>query len=230
MEHPCRTYENAPAAYRASVRSGGDQFAHKSSGQPLELLAMAEVLIESHLHVLGVNQAQIDSFLDMRDQLLRAFANQSGKKSSFAIASDLKDARNSADGLEEKVCAAMRSLGFEAILIGKAGKPDGVATAYLSASDNNAPQTYKVSLETKSKKKDQGVVAASTVDVAGVIKHRDEFDCQHALVVARAFPTTQGDVSTLSKHIEDDRAKTAALVATGALKTPKTITLISAPR
>jgi hypothetical protein len=46
-------------------------FVDKSSGLPLEVFAMAEVLLESHLHDVGLGQAQIDSVMTTRDQLLQ---------------------------------------------------------------------------------------------------------------------------------------------------------------
>lgn len=57
--------------------------------------------------------------------------------------------------------------------------------------------------------------------MSAVIRQRDEYQCQHALVVGRAFPTSKGDASALAKEIEGDRKKTAAIGE------PKTITLIT---
>jgi hypothetical protein len=76
-----------------------------------------------------------------------------------------------------------------------------------------------VSLEAKSKKKDTGKVAASTVDIAAVIRHRKQEDCRHAIVVGRNFPAKE--TSALFEHIKDDREKTLALGE------PKTITLMT---
>ena len=91
----------------------------------------------------------------------------------------------------------------------------------LSGDAGGNPRQYAISLEAKSKEKDQGKVAAGTVDIAAVIRHRDKFECQHALVVGRSFPTTQGEKSALAQDIADDRRKTKAL------NDPKTITLIT---
>ena len=55
-----------------------DEFTNKRLGQPLELLAMAEVLTEAHLHAIGVEASKIESFLSIRDQLLRNLTNESG--------------------------------------------------------------------------------------------------------------------------------------------------------
>jgi histidine kinase/DNA gyrase B/HSP90-like ATPase len=208
-------------AWHPFVATFHDEFANRGSGQPLELFAMAEVLTEAHLFAIGVKPEQIEDFLFARDQLLRSLANESGRQSAFAVAVALQNARNNPDALENALCAAFKSLGFEVTPIGGKGKPDGVATALLSADDKGKPRQYGVSLEAKSKEKDQGTVAAGTVKVSAVVRQRDEYKCQHALVVGRAFPTSTGDISALAKEINDDREKTRAVGE------PKTITLIT---
>jgi len=208
-------------AWHPFVATFHDEFSNKNSRQPLELLAMAEVLAEAHLHALGVKQEQIGDFLFLRDELLRNLANESGRQSAFAVALSLQNARNNPDLLEEKLCAAFTSLGFEVTPIGGNGKPDGVATAIISGESDGKPLQYAVSLEAKSKQKDEKKVAAGTVKVSAVARQRNEYRCQHALVIGRAFPTSQGDESALSKEIDEDRTNTAARGE------PKTITLIT---
>jgi hypothetical protein len=208
-------------AWHPFVATFHDEFASSGAGQPLELFAMAEVLAEAQLHAIGVRTDQIDDFVVMRDQLLRNLANESGRQSASAIALSLRDARNNPDALEEKLCAAFTSLGFEVTRIGGKGKPDGVATANLAADKSGNPRQYMVSLEAKSKEKDEGTVAAGTVKVSAIVRQRNDYCCHHAVVVGRAFPTSQGESSALAKEINDDREKTLRL------KEPKTITLIT---
>lgn len=208
-------------AWHPFVSTFHDEFVNKNARQPLELLAMAEVLSEAHLHSLGVKPGQIAEFLSARDQLLRNLANESNRKSPFAVARALHEARNNADLLEEKLCEAFTSLGCDCRRIGGKGKPDGKAVALLSADAKGNTRQYAVSLEAKSKEKDKGKVAAGTVDIAAVIRHRKQYECDHALVVGRSFPTKQGEKSALAQDIADDREKTKAA------NDPKTITLIT---
>ena len=208
-------------AWHPFVATFYDEYTGKKTGQPLQLLAMAEVLAEAHLFELDAPDSLSSAYLDLRDQLLRNLANESGRKSAFAIALGLREARNNADALEDKVCAALDSLGLAVTPLGKKGEPDGVAVASLGGDEKDSSRDYKVSLEAKSKKRDAGTVAASTVDVAAVVEHRDDKGCEHALVVGRAFPTTKGEKSALSKRISADRAASAAKGV------PKTITLIT---
>lgn len=196
-----------------------EEFTNKSTRQPLELLAMAEILAEAHLYSIGVRPEQIGEFLTARDQLLRTLANESGRQSPMTVARSLQEARNNPDMLEKKLCAAFASLGCDCRPIGGKGNPDGVAVAGLSADSKGNPRHYSVSLEAKSKRKDAGKVAASTVDIAAVIRHRKKEECQHAVVVGRDFPAKE--TSALAEDIEDDRKKTLAQ------EDPWTITLIT---
>jgi hypothetical protein len=180
---------------------------------------MAEILLEAHLYSIGVRPEQIGEVLTARDQLLRTLANESGRQSPMAVARSLQDARNNPDMLEQKLCAAFTSLGCDCRPIGGSGNADGVAVAGLSADGKGNPRQYGVSLEAKSTRRDSGKVAASTVDVAAVIRHRKKEDCQHAIVVGRDFPTRE--TSALAHDIDDDREKTLAQ------GDPKTITLIT---
>ena len=198
-----------------------DEFRNKRLGQPLELLAMAEVLTEAHLHVFGVGPSKINDFLFARDQLLRNLTNESGRQSALSVANALSEARNSPDQLEKAVCDAFRSLGFDVTPLGNRGEPDGVAAAYLSADEQGKPRHYKVSLEAKSKETSGTTVSAKSVGIATVAQHRDKRECEHAIVIGPAFPTSSGDTSALGWQIRADREKSRASGAA------KTITLIT---
>jgi hypothetical protein len=196
-----------------------EEYTSKSARQPLELLAMAEILAEAHLHSIGVQHDLIGEFLTARDQLLRTLANESGRQSPMAVARSLQEARNNPDTLEQKLCAAFTSLGCDCRPIGGKGRADGIAVASLSADSKGNPRHYSVSLEAKSKRKDAGKVAASTVDIAAIVRHRKQEQCQHAIIVGRDFPAKE--TSALAQDIDDDRQKTLAQ------GDQKTITLIT---
>ena len=187
-----------------------DEFINKTHGQPLELFAMAEVLAEASLHSTGVKTEKIEEFLLTRDQLLRHLANESGRQSAASVANELLNACNSPRLLEEGVCKAFRNLGFDVTPLGQSGNPDGVATANLSANADGKPRRYSVSLEAKSKRDADGKISAKDVGIGGVALHRDKHGCDHAIVVGPAFPTTQGEKSTLWKLIEKDRRQSKA--------------------
>lgn len=207
-------------AWHPFVATFYDEFVNKRAALPLELLAMAEVLAEAHLYAIGIRRQQIEEFMAIRDQLLRNLANESGRQSAFAIATHLLNARNNPDGLEDKVCAAFTSLGFEVTPLRKRGQPDGVATAHLAAAVDGKPRRYAVSLEAKSKMELGAKVSAKSVGISTIVRQRDQWECDHAVVVGPEFPTTQGDKSALALEIDGDRRKSSAEGK------PKTITLI----
>lgn len=196
--------------YHPFVATFYDEFNNPRRRQPLELLAMAEVLAEAHLYSIGVASGQIEDFLSARDQLLRYLTDATGRQSALSIANRLLDARNSPDALEEAVNAAFGSLGFDVTPLGKSGRPDGVASAHAAAEQPGQARGYKVSLEAKSKVIAGAKVSAKAVGIAEVVRHRDAFECDHAVVVGPGFPTSRGDQSALGDGIAKDRANTLA--------------------
>ncbi len=197
-----------------------DEFTSKASGLPLEIFAMAEVLLESHLYQAALKQDQIDAVMTVRDQLLRHVAQESGRRTALAVANALRNARNDEDKLEIEVVEAFRSLGFDATRVSGKGKPDGVAKAHLSADSNGKPRRYATTLEAKSKKKEGTKVKTKTFGVSTIARQRDEWQCEHAIVVAPAFDHTPGKDSALAREIKSDRENTAASGK------PRTITAI----
>lgn len=197
-----------------------DEFTSKTTGLPLELFAMAEVLLESHLHQAGLKQDQMDLIMTARDQLLRYVAQESGRRTALTVANGLRQARNDEDRLEMELVEAFRSLGFDATRVGGKGKPDGVAKAHLSPGPDNKPKRYAVTLEAKSKKREGSKLKTKTFGVSTIARQRDEANCDHALVVASAFDHTPGKDGALAKEIRADRASTAASGK------PRTITAI----
>ena len=191
--------------YHPFVETFEEEFTSKKQGQPLELLSMAEVLVESQLYALGVQQDKIDELLSIRDQLLRYLANESGRRSAASVAHALSDARNNRDRLEECTCDAFVSLGFDVMRLGKNGKPDGVATAILPAGKNNMPRRYKISLEAKSTEDPSKRLAEKDVRPSTVIRHRKKWVCDHAVVVGPAFQTSKGDASALGNCVAEAR-------------------------
>lgn len=206
-------------AWHPFVATFYDEFYSKATALPLQLLAMAEVLNEARLVSMNLDSEIVDEFLSTRDQLLRYLANESGRKSAFSVALGLVNARNNPDALEDALNEAFGSLGFDVTPIGGSGKPDGVATAPLSADSRGRARRYSVSLEAKSKEKDKGKVAAGTVKVSAIRRQRDAYQCNHTIVVGRDFPAKA--TSALAIEIDDDRKTSKAA------GTPKTITLMT---
>jgi hypothetical protein len=196
-----------------------DEYTSRASGLPLEIFSMAEVLLESQLHQSGAKQVQIDEVMRSRDQLLRSVAAESGRRTALSIANALRNARNDEDQLEIELVECFRSLGFDATRVGGRGKPDGVAKAHLSPTADKDERRYAVTLEAKSKQKDGATVSAKSVGISAIARQRNEYACQHAIVVGPAFPT-KNERNALADEIRSDRE------TSDRLGSPKTVTLM----
>lgn len=179
--------------------------------ETLSLLAMAEVLTEAHLYELGVDRATVAEVMSRRDEMFRQFA-RSMKRNAFIVAQALEDAGTDESKLEEELVAAFDIMGFAAVAIGGKGKPDGKADAHLGARDEGVGRRYSVSLEAKSKETIGKAVSAKSVGVSTVALHRDEFQCEHAIVVGPEFPTAQGEQSSLVKQLKADKVKSGKTI------------------
>ena len=215
-------------AFHPFVAAFYDDFSNTTSGLPLELFAMAEVLLESQLFQAGHSQTDIDATMAIRDQYLRDVASRAGPRTALAVAIALREARNDEHRLETELVSAFDKLGFKASQPGRKSakdkgkdKPDGLAVANLGVDSNGRPQRYSVTLEAKSTQKDGVRVAAATVGVSVVALHRDKYSAEHALVVAASFATTRGDEGSVAQQIAADRKQTKDA------GTPRTITLIT---
>lgn len=191
-----------------------DEFGDQKKNLPLQLFAISEILLEASLHA-TFDSETITTVLDSRDELLRHLARASGIQNSLTVAQDLVAAASNATALEDAVVLAFRQLGFEAVPKGNSDEPDGLAEAFLSP-DSAGANHYRVSLEAKTKREPGGKVRKDDVGISTIARHRDEANCDHAIVVGPDFVTGPKDLGAVMREIEADRANNP----------PKTITLI----
>ena len=191
-----------------------DEFGNEKRNLPLQLFAISEVLLEAHLHSSGIDRDQILTVLDERDELLRHLARSRGRQNSLTVAQDLLSSTTSKKELEAAVVAAFNQLGFDAVPRGGNDVSDGIAEAPLAVSDGE-PQRYRVSLEAKSKESHGKKVTKDGVGVSTIARHRDESDCDHAIVVGPGFQTGPKNLGAVLREVHSDSEQTE-----------KTITLI----
>jgi hypothetical protein len=183
-----------------------NEFQSATRSLPLELFAMSEVLLEAHLYQTVSNDQRVQEVLERRDQLLRHLAKTTGKKNAFLIAQDLEEAALDKDALEDELVNAFSSLGFEAVPLGGPKKPDGIAHAHLAA-EKEIQRNYRVSLESKSKESADAKVSAKAVDTAAITRQRDNFECDHAIVVGPDFPSSKNGKTALEEQIRDAKGQ-----------------------
>jgi hypothetical protein len=187
-----------------------DEYEHRTHNVPLELLGMSEVLLEAHLFGLGIDGMTIGDALAQRDELLRTLSRTTGRRNARLIAQALLDAISDKDALEDELVAGFDSMGFDNVIkIGGKGKPDGLAEARLGATEAGAVQSYKVTLEAKSKEDAEKKVSARAVAVSAIVRQRDDYEADFSVVVGPDFPTAQQEEdSALGKEIAAERSKT----------------------
>lgn len=181
-----------------------DEFSDHKKNLPLELFAAAEVLLEAELNDANIGSSAVSVVLDQRDALLRHLARSSGARNSLTVAQALLNAVSSAKGLELALVDAFQQLGFEAVHKAKKGEADGLAEAHLSASETGRQRSYRVALEAKSKEKAGAKVKKSAVEVSTIVRHRDDLNCQYALVVGPDFETGPDNLGAVVQEIQTD--------------------------
>ncbi len=179
-----------------------DSYSRPSSGMPLELYAMAEILTEANLYLMDLDESKIREILKLRDEILRTFVRSATRRTPGMIAYALLDAKDDESRLELEMCAAFETIGFDNVIrIGGSGKPDGTAEAYLPASEEGNFQRYKVGLEAKS----GGKVSAKRLGVSGIARHMENYQCHHHIVIGNGFETSAGDDTASVQEIQELR-------------------------
>ncbi|RKY12788.1 MAG: hypothetical protein DRP65_00265 [Planctomycetota bacterium] len=194
------------------VASFLDEYETNRRSLALELYAMSEVLLEAYLYEVTGDENMVRDVMDLRDELLKHLVRSSGKKNAYLVAQALEDSVTDADALEIALVDAFDSMGFDVSRVGGNGKPDGIAKAYLGASAKGGEQRYIVSLEAKSKQRLGVKVKKSQVGVSTVARQRDEFHCDHAIVVGPDFETKKGNKSAVIREIKANSSKTGKTI------------------
>lgn len=162
----------------------------------LELLATSEVLLEASLYENIRDESTVYELLRQRETLLRSLAQRAENRSPSAVATRLVDASIGWQQFELALVDAFNAMGFDARRVSGNGRPDGIAEARLTPVKGGESRAYAVSLEAKQHKRNVSKDEAKPLTVA---RHRDKFNCNHAVIVARAF--TEGEEAALSIEV-----------------------------
>lgn len=181
-----------------------DEFNDAQRNLPLQLFAVSEIILEAQLRASSVSLDETDTLLSDRDELLRRLARDTGRRNSLTVAQDLVNAASNKKELEDAVVAAFDQLGFEAVPKGAKNDPDGLADAFLPPVEG-VHGYYRVSLEAKSKESIGAKVKKAAVEVSTIARHRDDNNCNHALVVGPVFETGKNDDGAVVQEIDADR-------------------------
>ncbi|HXM20274.1 MAG TPA: ATP-binding protein [Terriglobales bacterium] len=174
---------------------------HYKNPEPFVLLASTEVLTEGFMHDQGISAEVSRLVLEQRDRFLRQLV-YSRPVAAPLVAQMLRDTVSSPDGLEDAAYRGFRTLGFEVTKLGGKGKPDGVGYANLGVrEDKNASYTF--TYDTKSTGKDR--VQAHTVGSGTLARHRDKYNAQYAIAVARDVAGRDDPESAINQEAKGQR-------------------------
>ncbi len=192
---------------------------------PLESMIITEVLTESHLYELSLDEGMINDIIKKRDSTLRQLA-LSDKMGIPTAAMFLKESLDNATGLEEAVARVLTVFGFEVTPIGGNGEPDGKAEACLGFSEEGKKKSYSLTYDAKSTAKNK--IAAATAHLSGLRRHREKYSADFSLEVAIDYQGSTDEMSAIS--IEAKNEKVTMLTAKDLIKlllliTPKQIGL-----
>lgn len=149
--------------------------------------ALVDLLTDVYILDSGISEERLDEIRDYRDRMHRLVANLR-RQSAPQIAKLLSETTDHIKGFEIIVGDALEYLGFVVVRMGESGKPEGTASAIVSRQgDNGTSENYKLTYDAKSSQK--GKASAGNVGVAGLARHRDDYEAQYSLVVAPSFAT-----------------------------------------
>lgn len=192
---------------------------------PLESMVITEVLTESHLYELSLDESMVNEIIKRRDSTLRQLA-LSDKMGIPSAAMFLKDSLDNPSGLEEAVARVLTVFGFEVTPIGGNGEPDGKAEACLGFNEEGKNKSYSLTYDAKSTAKNK--IAAATAHLSGLRRHRETYKADFSLEVAIDYQGSDDEMSAIS--VEAKNEKVTMMTAKDLIKlllliTPKQIGL-----
>lgn len=185
------------------------------NAEPFQILGIAEVLTEAYLLEMGMRPEDVVDLLARRDDFLRELV-YTGRLSAPLVADMLRDAGGDPKGLEKAVSAAFTSLGFDVTPLGKSGEPDGIARARMGvrSGTNQSKASYTIAYDAKSTKGDR--VQTVNVNMAGIDRHRRDYNADFAVAVAKKFADTKEDEAAV---VNEARRLSVTLIQTSDLAT-----------
>jgi hypothetical protein len=159
------------------------------SSEPLDVIALAEVLTEAYLRDRGVAPHTAKEIIELRDSLLRQIVSVR-PASAVAIATRLRDAGSDEKILEIALTDAFKTLGFDVTPLGGSGKPDGIAKAGLGfMAELGKAGRYSLTYDAKSTS--AAKAQTGNLHLGEVAQHKKDYQADFAVVAAKDFQTTE---------------------------------------
>lgn len=143
--------------------------------------ALVDLLTQAFMADAGISNDLLDQISEYRDQTFRLIA-QRRRRNGIQLAALLVEATSYDEGLERIAGDALEFLGFKVRRLGQPGKTEGVASAPAEAADSDLAASYSFTYDAKSS--DKGKVKTGNIGVAGLVRHREDEEADHTLVIA----------------------------------------------
>ncbi|MBI2273570.1 MAG: ATP-binding protein [Bacteroidetes bacterium] len=169
--------------------------------------AVADLLTDAYLLNCGISSEVYYDIAQHRDRVLRALA-QIRRSSAAQIITSLTDWTNSVKPFEEIVGDALEYIGFSVERYGGNGEPEGVATAFISPTNENEKSVYSLTYDAKSTKHKKA--QTGNLHIAGLARHREEYNANFAVVMATDFQNGALGAEATSNRVSPLKAATLA--------------------
>lgn len=143
--------------------------------------AFVDLLTQAYMADLGIHEDMLGQIAEYRDQSLRLVA-QLRRRTGVQLAEMLSVATSDEKALETIVTEALDYMGFTVVAHGQPGEPEGVATAPATPQEGDVPVTYSFTYDAKSTGAKK--VKTSNLNIAGLVRHRNDHNAEHILVIA----------------------------------------------
>jgi len=166
--------------------------------------ALADLLTDAYMLDIGITESQLREARTYKDRILR-LVSQLRRRSGPQLASMLRDATAHPKGLERVVGDAIDFLGFDVVVLGRNGEPEGIATAPATPGAKDIAKSYSFTYDAKSSGK--GKVKTKDLNLAILAKHSRDNAANHTLVVAPDFELGTLQEACKAEKVTPIRAK-----------------------
>jgi hypothetical protein len=174
---------------RKVVVNKNHPFAEEHSGTSEQLrvlrdVSLVDLLTDAFMADIGIHEHRLAEIRDYKDRALRLVA-QVRRRSAAQIATLLKNATAHPKGFERIIGDALEYLGFSVERFGASGEPEGVATAIVTPARGDVRVAYRFTYDAKASQ--SGKAKTHNIGVAGLARHRADWNADYTLVVAPGF-------------------------------------------
>lgn len=144
-----------------------------------DMFAISDRLLEGHLYDVGLSDDTTRQVMDWKEGLIREMAENYDRAPSDLAMELINSSYQGKEEFENAIAKVLHALGFRAERFGSPGEKDILLAAAIG------PESYRFTFEGKGRRGKP--LPNDDAEVGGAIRHRDDADAEHAVIVAREF-------------------------------------------